>query len=61
MRRMSWLVALLSVMLLAGVPGCRGQDFYIGPTHSDSTGSWFQVTNDAGYIGDETGDYRTKH
>jgi hypothetical protein len=57
MRRMSWLVALLLVC----VAGCGGHSLWIGSGVSESGGSWFEATNDAGYVGDLTGDYRTKH
>jgi hypothetical protein len=61
MRGVSWLVALAGAILLAGVPGCGGHDTYIAVTPSDPGGSWLHVSNDAGYIGEQTGDYRTKH
>jgi hypothetical protein len=59
-RCMTWTAVLGIALLLAGVSGCGGHDLW-WRLPSESGGSGLQVSNDAGYIGSQTGDYRTHH
>ena len=60
MRCISWTVLGIA-FFLAGISGCGGHDLWWQLSPSDPGGSWLQLSNDAGFIGSQTGDYRTHH